>query len=223
MKLLVFLLQQERKKKKTHADWNNCRIFCESNLCIFSCLEQMYTKQWWPPLSFSMGLGWCAPLLSGNCSSSISNINENARNSIVCRHWETCNLRVTWPAGSHRRCPVEHVSCHTRNESRYAPVRVSECVCWWRRRSEGQMCCFYNELTSFVLLIIICHLWEHNKGYNHGYSARAQRKRRRESKNAHCAKPFHLLQKQLRINRNIYSPTIQLYGHALYSTLTRVH
>lgn len=86
----------------------------------------MYTKQWWPPLSFSMGSGWCAPLLSGNCCSSISNIRQNARNSIVCRHWETCNLRVTWPAGSHRWSPVEHAGCHTRNDSRYAPA--CECV-----------------------------------------------------------------------------------------------
>lgn len=132
---------RREKEKKTRADLNNCRIFCESNLCIFSCLEQMYTKQWWPPLSFSMGLGWCAPLLSGNGCSSISNISENARNSIVCRHWETCNLRVTWPAGSHRRCPAEHASCQSRNASRYtlmcAPppppllvyVCVSACVC----------------------------------------------------------------------------------------------
>lgn len=121
----IFVPRRE-KEKKTRADLNNCRIFCESNLCIFSCLEQMYTKQWWPPLSFSMGLGWCAPLLSGNCCSSISNISENARNSIVCRHWETCNLRVTWPAGSHRRCSVEHVSCHTQNASRYTCVFFDE-------------------------------------------------------------------------------------------------
>lgn len=46
--------------------------------------------------------------LGGNSCSSIYNINQNVRNSIVRRRWETCNLRVTWPAGSHRRCPVEH-------------------------------------------------------------------------------------------------------------------
>lgn len=90
----------------------------------------MYTKQWWPPLWLSMGLGWCAPLLSGNCCSSLSNTSENAKNSIVCRHWEGCNLRVTWPAGSHRRCPVEHASRHTRNESRYPllSLQVRACV-----------------------------------------------------------------------------------------------
>lgn len=42
--------------------------------------------------------------------------------------------------------------------------------------------CLYNELTSFVLLIIICHPRKHNKGYNHGYSERAWRKRRTEVK-----------------------------------------
>lgn len=40
------------------------------------------------------------------------------------------------------------------------------------------MRCLYNELTSFVLLIIICHLREHNKGHNHGYSERARREGR---------------------------------------------
>lgn len=36
----------------------------------------------------------------------------------------------------------------------------------------------HNELTSFVLLIIICHPRKRNKGHNHGYSERARRKRR---------------------------------------------
>lgn len=168
--------RRKKGERKTHAVLNNCRIFCESNLCIFSCLEQMYTKQWWPPLSFSMGLGWCAPLLSGNCCSSISNIKQNARNSIVCRHWETCNLRVTWPTGSHHECPVEHADRQTRNESRYTLLRA-KCVCLCDGE-EGQMCYIYNDLTSFVLLIIIRHLRERNKGCNHGYSENALRKRR---------------------------------------------
>lgn len=169
-----------------------------------------------------MGLGWCAPLLCGNCCSSISNISENGRNSIVCRHWESCNLRVTWPAGSHRWCPVEHASCHTRNESRYAPLRVcvSLSFCLWRwRRSEGQMCYYYNELTSFVLLIIICHLWEHNKGYNHGYSVRAQRKRRTKT-NRHIE--LNLFTPR-RNNRRFIETSIhhlQLYGHVSYSNTT---
>lgn len=49
-------------------------------------------------------------------------------------------------------------------------------------RRRGQTRCCHNELTSFVLLIIICHPRKHNKGYNHGYSERARRKRRPEVK-----------------------------------------
>lgn len=45
-----------------------------------------------------------------------------------------------------------------------------------RRASQTRR--FYNELTSFVLLITICHPRKRNKGHNHGYSERARRKER---------------------------------------------
>ena len=165
-----------RERKKTSCWFEQSPDFLRiKSLHIFLFGAAVYQTAVTPTLPFN-GPGVMCAALCGNCCSSLSNISENVRNSIVCRHWETCNLRVTWPAGSHRRCPAERAGCHGRNEARYTP-RL--CVCVWRG---GQMCSFYNELTSFVLLIIICHLWEHNKGYNHGYSARAQRKGRMRAK-----------------------------------------
>lgn len=105
-----------------------------------------------------------------------------------------CDL--TGPVAS----PVPRRACKLSYPER-VQVRSSESkcvcvrVCRRRRRREGQMRCLYNELTSFVLLIIICHLWEHNKGYNHGYSERARRKRRMKAKPHFALNPFHLLQK----------------------------
>lgn len=46
----------------------------------------------------------------------------------------------------------------------------------------SQTHCFYNELTSFVLLIIICHSRKYNKGCSYGYSERGRRKRRKKVK-----------------------------------------
>lgn len=160
-----------------------------------------------PLLSFSMGYvgGWCAALLGGNCCSSILSTNQNVRNSIVRRDWETCNLRVTWPAGSHRRGPVEHAGCQTRNQSGLDALLPARPLCLCGTQSGGQMRCLYNKLTSFVLLIIICHLWERNKGYNHGYSESALRKRRRKT-NPHIAlNLFTLTEESPRTLRNIFN------------------
>lgn len=67
--------------------------------------------------------------------------------------------------------------------------------------------CFHNELTSFVLLIIICHPRKHNKGYNHGYSERARRKRRPE------VKPnLFTSSRKWRRNKTITSPNRPFWG-----------
>lgn len=92
--------------------------------------------------------------------------------SIVRRHWEACNLRVTWPAGS-VASPVPRGACRLSQpeQNRYARAPAVETWASQTRR-------VHNELTSFVLLIIICHPRKRNKGHNHGYSERARRKRR---------------------------------------------
>lgn len=141
-----------------------------------------------PPLWLSMASGWCAPLLSGNCCCSVSNMSENVRNSIVCLHWEACNLRVTWPAGSHRRCPVEHVGCHTRNRTgTRSGVLGGEKK---KKQSEPN--------ASFLQWLDLIRLVDHNLS-----SAKAQQRtqsrlfRARSAETAHVnkAKPFHLQQK----------------------------
>jgi hypothetical protein len=48
-------LTSTRKEEKTHTNSNNCRIFCESNLYIFSCFELVNTKHWWPFSPFQWG------------------------------------------------------------------------------------------------------------------------------------------------------------------------
>lgn len=76
--------------------------------------------------------------------------------------------------------PVPRGACRLSypEENRYTLRRAGGVGGGGGKSEASQTRRFYNELTSFVLLIIICHPRKRNKGHNHGYSERARRKRR---------------------------------------------
>lgn len=174
-------LAPKQKMKKLTLIWTIAGFCVNQIFAYFPVWSSCIPNSGDPPLSGWIGSGWCAPLRWKLLLFTFKH-HEECQEFNCVRHWETCNLRVTWPAGSHRRGPVERAEgCRAGTSPGTGGARKET-----KLRSNALLLQWVDlvRLVDYNLSSVRAQ-----QSIQSGPSQQLLRKRRRETE-PRCAKPF---------------------------------